>query len=73
MDDLKAKIEEIVKKIQSDSSIEENFKKNPVKTVENLVGIDLPDDKINAIVDGVKAKLLADNAGGILDKIKGLF
>ena len=73
MDDLKNQITAIVTKIQKDPSIAENFKTNPVKTVEDLVGVDLPDDKINAVIEGVKAKLTMDSASGIMDKIKGLF
>ncbi len=73
MDDLKNQISAVVAKIQKDPNIAKNFKTNPVKTVEDLVGIDLPDDKINSIIDGVKAKLTMDNASGMIDKIKGLF
>lgn len=71
--DIKAKIEEIVKKITSDKSLMDNFKKEPVKTVEKLIGVDLPDDTVNKIVDGVKAKITADNASGLLGKIKKMF
>ena len=42
--------------------------KDPVKTVEELTGVDLPDDAINKVVDGVKAKLTADKLGGLLGK-----
>ena len=38
--DIKAKIEELTKKITSDKSIMENFKTNPIKTVEGLIGVD---------------------------------
>ena len=38
--------------------------------MEGLIGVDLPDDQINAVVEGVKAKI---NVGGIADKIGGLF
>ena len=71
--DIKAKIDEVVKKVQGDPSIAKNFEKEPVKTVEGIIGVDLPDDVVNNVVDGVKAKLSADKAGGIVDKIKGLF
>ena len=73
MDDLKNQITTVVTKIQKDPNIAESFKTNPVKTVEDLIGVDLPDDKINAVIDGVKAKLTADTATGMIDKIKGLF
>lgn len=65
--DIKAKIEVIVKKITSDKNLLSEFKSNPVKVVEKLIGIDLPDDKINSIVDGVKAKISVDDAKKFLD------
>ncbi len=72
MEDLKAKIEEIINKIKGDENIAKSFQENPVGTVEKLIGVDLPDDKINEVVAGVKAKLNFDN-GGLVGAIKGLF
>ncbi len=75
--DIKGKIEEIAGKLQEDKFLAEGFKKEPVKTVEKLLGIDLPDDAVKKIVDGVKAKIsmdkLGDAAGDIKDKLKKLF
>lgn len=68
--DIKTKIEEITNKIKSDKGFADNFKSNPVKAVESVVGVDLPDDKINAIVDGIKAKISVDD---VKDKISGIF
>lgn len=68
--DIKAKIDEIVNKVKSDPAFAEEFKKEPVKAVEKLLGVDLPDDAIKNIVDGVKAKI---NVDGIADKLGGLF
>ena len=68
--DIKKIIEELVKKIKGDKDIGEKFQKNPVKTVEGLIGVDLPDDQLNAVVEGVKAKV---NLDGITDKLGGLF
>ena len=65
--DIKAKIEEIVKKLTSDKNLLSEFKSDPVKVVEKLIGIDLPDDKIKSIVDGVKAKISVDDAKKLLD------
>lgn len=70
--DIKAKIDEVVKKVQSDPSVAKDFEKEPVKTVEGIIGVDLPDDVVKNVVDGVKAKVAVDKAGGIVDKIKGL-
>lgn len=68
--DIKAKIEELVSKVKNDKDFAEKFKKEPVKAVEGVIGVDLPDDQINKIVDGVKAKISLDSIGG---KISGIF
>ena len=67
--DIKARIEEIVKKLQSDKALQEAFRKDPVKALESLLGVDLPDDQINAIINGVKAKLDLDKLSGALGKL----
>ena len=66
--DVKAKIEEAVKKIQSDEALQAQFKEDPVKAVEGVLGVDLPDDTVNQIVAGVKAKLKLDALGGLFGK-----
>lgn len=71
--DIKAKIEDIVQKVMSDKDFADKFKANPVQAVEDIIGIDLPNDQINKIIDGVKAKLSVDNAGDLLKSIKNLF
>lgn len=68
--DIKAKAMELVTKIASDPKLLESFTKNPVPTVEKLIGIDLPDDQINMVVDMVKTKINLDKAGSLLG---GLF
>ncbi len=67
MEELKAKIEEIVKKLTENKDLMESFKKEPVKTIEKLLGIDLPDDTIEKIVDGVKAKITMDKLDDLTD------
>lgn len=71
--DIKAQITAVVEKITKDQKLQEQFKKEPVKAVEQVLGVDLPDDVINKIVDGVKAKLTADKASGVVDSLKKLF
>lgn len=70
--DIKAKIEELTSKVQKDPAVMANFQKNPVKTVESLLGVDLPDDQIQKVVDGIKAKIsvnkLGDTLGGLFGK-----
>ena len=71
--ELKEKLEEIVEKIKNDKNIAAKFQKDPISTVEELVGIDLPNDQIEALVDAVKAKIDMDKIGSALGGLKGLF
>ena len=72
--DIKAKIGEIVNKLKGDSGALEKFKSDPAGTVKGLLGgVDLSGDTISKIVEGVKAKISLDAAGGAVDKVKGLF
>ena len=71
--DIKEKIKELVEKISKDPKLQAQFRENPVKAVETLLGVDLPDDVANKVVDGVKAKLAADKVSGGLDALKKLF
>lgn len=68
--DIKAKIDEVVNKVKSDDKFAEKFKSEPIKAVEDVIGVDLPDDQVSKIVDGVKAKV---NLSGVADKLGGLF
>lgn len=71
--DIKAKIEEVVGKIKNDPQLMEKFKKDPVKAVEGVLGVDLPDDLVEKLVTGVKARLSGDNLSGALGSLKKLF
>lgn len=74
--DIKAKIEEIVDKVKNDKNFGEEFKANPVKAIESVLGVDLPDEQIKAVVDGVKSKVKLENleeaAHGVIEKIEGV-
>lgn len=71
--DIKAQITTAVEKITKDPKMLEQFKKDPVKAVEQVLGVDLPDDVVNQVVDGVKAKVSLDKASGVVDSLKKLF
>jgi len=70
---VKDKIEEIVEKIKTDKTLAAKFQENPIAAVESVLGVDLPDDQIKAIVDGVKAKMDMDKIGNVLGGLGGLF
>lgn len=71
--DIKAKAAELVEKIQSNPRLLNEFKENPVKIVEEIIGMDLPDDQIMQLAELVKAKIDLDKAGDLLKGIGGLF
>lgn len=70
---LKDKMEEIVEKIKSDKNIAAKFQKDPISTVEELLGIDLPNDQLEGLVDAIKAKVSLDKAGDALGGLGKLF
>lgn len=69
--DIKAKIEQAVKKLTSDKNLMAKFERNPASVIEELIGVDLPDDQINQVIDGIKAKLKLDKLGGALGGLFG--
>lgn len=69
MEEIKELIEKAIEKLKGDDDLLENFKKDPIKVVEKLLGVDLPDEKIEAIVDGIKAKLAIDDIGDAAEKL----
>lgn len=69
--DIKAKIEELVEKIKADKNILAKFQKDPVTTVEELLGIDLPNDQVEKLVEGIKAKINVDKLSGMLGGLFG--
>ena len=71
--DIKEKIEELAKKVKDDPKLMEGFQKEPVKTVEGLLGIDLPEDQLKPVVAGNQTKLAATSIGDKLEGLKKLF
>ena len=71
--EIKEKIEQMAKKVLSDKALMELFKKDPIKAVEKVLGVDLPDELVEKIVDGVKAQIAGDGAKDALGMLKKLF
>lgn len=71
--DIKEMISELVEKVTSDDSLMDLFKEEPVKAIEKVLGVDLPDDVVEKIIDGVKAKITVDSISDIAGKLKKLF
>lgn len=73
MEMLKDKVDEIVDKIKSDKEIAAKFQKDPISVVEQLLGVDLPNDQLQQVVDAIKAKIDLDKIGDLLGGLGGLF
>ena len=71
--ELKEKIDQIVNTIKNDKTLLSRFQKEPVAVVEQLIGIDLPNEQLEPVVDAVKAKLSLDKLGGMLGGLGNLF
>lgn len=69
--DIKAKINELTDKIKGDKNLLKKFQDNPVAALEGLIGVDLPDDQVEKIADGIKAKIQLDNIGDALGSLFG--
>ena len=65
-------VEKLVKKIADDEELKAKFLKDPVSVVEKLIGIDLPNDQIDKVVDAVKAKITLDKVDDVIDALGGL-
>ena len=75
--DIQKIISDVLGKLKKDDNLKNNFLSNPIETIEKLVGVDLPNEKINEIIKGVMDKLNVDDvaktAKGLLAKVKGFF
>lgn len=71
--EIKEKVEELVEKISTNKTLKKNFMDDPVAVIESLLGVDLPNDQLNKLVDAVKAKLAVDDIGDALGALGGLF
>ena len=76
--DIQKIIADVVAKLTGNPDLIKSFLSNPVELLEKTFGVDLPDDQINQVIEGVKGKLDLSNidikeAAGLLGKLKGMF
>ena len=69
--DIKAKAAELVEQIKEDPALLKDFRENPVKVVEAIIGMDLPDDQILKLAELIKAKIDLDKVGSLLGGLFG--
>ena len=71
--DIEKIINDVLAKLKVDPALLTEFTKDPVATLEKKLGVDLPDEQIKQVIDGLKAKLGSVDANGLIDKLKVLF
>ena len=71
--DIKDQITKLVDAVTKDDEVKNLFSENPVKAVEKVIGIDLPDDIINQVIQGVKAKVSLGKLSDAAGFLKNLF
>ena len=70
--DIKEIIENIVEEITKNKNIKEEFEKEPVKVIERIANVDLPDELVEKVIDGVKAKITLDKIDDVVDTVGDL-
>lgn len=75
--DIQKIIADVVARLTSNPDLIKSFISNPVQLLEKTFGIDLPDDQINKVIEGVKgqidlSKFDVKEATGLLGKLKGI-
>ncbi len=71
--DLQKVIKQVLELLNNNESLVKEFLADPAKVLESKLGIDLPNEQVNAVVEGVKTKLKLDDAASVLSAVQGLF
>ena len=71
--DIKKIAEELIEKIQKNPKLLAEFKDEPIKVIEELTGLDLPNDQLEKLAQLIKAKIDMDKVGDLLGGLGGLF
>lgn len=75
--DIQKIIADVVARLTGNPELIKSFLGDPVKLLEKTFGIDLPDDQIKQVIEGVTSKLDLGSvdmkqAVGLLGKLKGI-
>lgn len=71
--DIQKIISDVLEKLQNDNDLLAKFRERPAKTIEGIIGIDLPDEQIDAVAKGVMAKISLDEVAGQASALIGKF
>lgn len=65
--DIKETVDKVISRAKDDKEFKEKLHKEPVKALEELLGVNLPDEQVKAVLEGVKSNIHLDKAGDLLE------
>ena len=69
--DIQKIISEALEALTNNDDLRKAFDIDPVKALEKILNVDLPDDQINAVIEAIKVKLNLDDMKDVAGKIFG--
>ena len=63
-------VQQLITKVQKDPKLLDQLIAHPTKTIEQLIGVDLPDEQVDEVIKKVLANVSTDKIGDVLG---GLF
>ena len=69
--DIQKIVTEALEQLTSNKDLRKAFDLDPVKVLEKILKIDLPDDQINAVIKAIQAKLDIDDVADVAGKVLG--
>lgn len=51
------KVDDVVRELKNNDELRAKFKDEPIETLEELTGLDLPDEKVEKVIDLIEAKI----------------
>ena len=67
--DIKALVDKAVDVLKADPTLLKKFKTEPVKVLEKILGVDLPDDAIMQVAKAVQTKIDLDKIGDMVENL----
>lgn len=68
--DVKEVIDQVVSKAKNDPEFMKKLQSDPEKTIESVIGIDIPDGAVDQVLTAVKGKITLDKLSGVMDMLK---
>ena len=70
--DIKEIVENVVEKITSNEALQKKFQEEPIKVIEKLIKVDLPEQQIEKVIDLVKAKMKLVDISDVAENLKNI-